>query len=141
MINDNFKIDLAKIIIKYNLNTDNVAEALFPNNKYKKSALDRILKGKATLDTNQINILANMIGILPQELFMINNWKGEIKNNIIVFKQDEYIVKINYNGAFLNLYKDNVLVYQEINASNKSLTDLITYLNNLIKKLQSNGTI
>ena len=140
MTTNNFTIDVNKIIEHYNLDKDKVAEALFPNNRYKKIALDRILTGKAVIDANQINALSDMIGVLPQELYMINNWRGEFEDKSIILKQNEYTAKLNHNGAFLSLYKNNDLVYQEINASNISLNDLIIYLDNLIKKLQNNGT-
>ena len=141
MTNNNFTIDVKKIIEHYSLDKDKVAEALFPNIRYKKVALDRILNGQAVIDANQINALSDMIGVLPQELYMINNWRGEFEDKSIVLKQNDYTAKLNHNGAFLSLYKNNDLVYQEINASNISLIDLITYLDNLIKKLQNNGTI
>ncbi len=141
MTTNNFTIDVNKIIEHYNLDKDKVAEALFPNNRYKKIALDRILTGKAVIDANQINALSDMIGVLPQELYMINNWRGEFEDKSIILKQNEYTAKLNHNGAFLSLYKNNDLVYQEINASNISLNDLIIYLDNLIKKLQNNGTL
>ena len=141
MTTNNFTIDVNKIIEHYNLDKDKVAEALFPNNRYKKIALDRILTGKAVIDANQINALSNMIGILPQELYMISDWKGTFENKCIVLKQNEYTAKINHNGAFLSLYKNDDLIYQEINALNISLDNLINHLDNLIKKLQNNGTI
>ena len=141
MTTNNFTINVNKIIEHYNLDKDKVAEALFPNNRYKKIALDRILTGKAVIDANQINALSDMIGVLPQELYMINNWRGEFEDKSIILKQNEYTAKLNHNGAFLSLYKNNDLVYQEINASNISLNDLIIYLDNLIKKLQNNGTL
>ena len=141
MTTNNFTIDVNKIIEHYNLDKDKVAEALFPNNRYKKIALDRILTGKAVIDANQINALSDMIGVLPQELYMINNWRGEFEDKSIILKQNEYTAKLNHNGTFLSLYKNNDLVYQEINASNISLNDLIIYLDNLIKKLQNNGTL
>ena len=141
MINNNFTIDVEKIIEHYNLDIDKVAEALFPNIRYKKLALNRILNGEATIDLNQIQALSNMIGVMPQDLYMINDWKGLFENKCIVLTQDNYKVKLNYNGAFLSLYKDEHLVYQEVNASNKSLEELINYIDKLILNLQKNGTI
>jgi len=55
------KIDLKKIIENAGLDIKETAQHLFPNNKYAKLALDRVIKGDAFLDTNQISKLSNSV--------------------------------------------------------------------------------
>ena len=47
--------DIKKVIEHYKLDTNEVAEALFPHVRYKTLALNRVLKGEAYLDADDYN--------------------------------------------------------------------------------------
>lgn len=128
------QFNINQVIEHYGLDVENVAAALFPNVRYKKQALDRVLRGEANIDTDQLQALANLAGVFPQDLFNIKEWKGQSEDNCLVFIKGEFKVKLNYNNVYLNLYKNDALVYQEIVAPNLELSKFIDYITELIKK-------
>ena len=126
--------DIKKVIEHYKLDTNEVAEALFPHVRYKTLALNRVLKGEAFLDTQQIETLANLAGILIQDLFTFDSWKGGSEEGCLTFTRDNYKVKLNYKGVFMTLTKGSQVIAQEITCpENISLNDFISHINSLIK--------
>ena len=101
--------DLAKVIEHFKLDREEVETVLFPHVRYRKQALDRVLKGEGQLTVEQLQALANLSG--------------------------EFKVKLNYNGVFLSIYKGTTLVHQEINSSNKTLQEFLSYITLLTNKL------
>lgn len=133
------KFDINKVIEHYNLNVDEVAEALFPNVRYKRSALGRVLSGEATIDTEQIQKLASLAGVIVSDLFMFDDWKGSSEDGCITFIKGEYKAKLNYNGAYLTLYKGAEIIAKEITAANSlSINSFINHINDLIKNYGTN---
>lgn len=133
------KFDINKIIEHYKLNVDEVAEVLFPNVRYKQSALKRVLTGEAALDTNQLQKLADLAGVVISDLFMFEDWKGSQEGGCITFVKGEFKVKLNYNGVYLTLYKGSKVIKQELTAANSlSINSFINHINNLIKDYGTN---
>lgn len=131
------KFNIGNVIAYYKLNTDELAKVLFPTVKYPKQAFDRILKGEANLDTTQLERLANHIGVLVSDLFCANTWKGESESGILTMLKGEYKVKLNYNGVFVSIYKDNTLIYQRIsNIPEMTINEFIKYLDDVIKNYE-----
>lgn len=124
--------DLKQIIERYNLNTEDVAKVLFPHVRYQKLALDRVLRNDTYLNTEQLQALAKLAGVLVSDLFTIDDWKGSFENKCLTFKRGTYTVKLNYNGVSLSIYKETKLVYQELVLENMSMTDFISYIDNII---------
>lgn len=133
------KFNINKVIEHYKLDVDEVAEMLFPNVRYKQSALTRIIKGEATLNTDQIQKLASLAGVFVSDLFTFDEWKGSSEDGCITFIKDEYKAKLNYNGAFLTLFKGTEIIAREIIAPNSlSILNFINHINNLIKDYGTN---
>lgn len=129
--------NINNVIEHYKLNTENLARALFPTVKYPKQAFDRILKGEANLDIIQVERLANYIGVLVTDLFSANTWKGFSEDKCLTLQKGQYKAKLNYNGVYLSIYKDNVLIEQKIsNVPNMTVQEFIDYLDNLIKNYE-----
>lgn len=126
----NQKFDINKIIEHYNLNVDEVAKALFPHVRYQKLALDRVLKGEATLDTNQLESLATLVGVFVHDLFFFTDgWKGSSEDGRLVFIKNEYKVKLNYKGTFISIFKKENLVHQELISNSMSISEFIEFIN------------
>lgn len=126
--------DIKKVIEHYKLDTNEVAEALFPHVRYKTLALNRVLKGEAYLDTKQIEVLAKLTGVLIQDLFTFGEWKGGHEDGCIIMTRGEYKVKLNYNGVYMTLTKGPHIVAQELTSSkNISIDDFISHIDSLIK--------
>lgn len=127
------KFNINRIIEHYNLDTEEVAKVLFPHVKYQKLALDRILKGEAFLDTDQLETLAKFAGVFVHDLFFIaDEWKGSSEDGHIVFLKGEYKVKLNYNGAALSIYKGTQLIHNELVLGTMSVAEFIDHINKVI---------
>lgn len=126
------KFDITKVIEYFGLDVNSVAEALFPNVRYKKLALDRVLKGEATINAEQLQALADLAGVLTGDLFSIDSWKGSTENGCLTFIKGDFKAKLNYNGVWLSLYKDDKLIKQEMFTPNMTLEDFINHITTLI---------
>lgn len=135
------QFDINKIIEFYKLNVEEVARVLFPTVKYQKAALDRILKGEASLDTDQVEALADYIGVFSFELFSSDNWKGSSENGVLTLLKGPYKVRLAYNNVFISIYKDDKLIYQKLaNTPDMTMREFIKYIDNIIK-LFENGKL
>lgn len=126
------KFNLNKVIKLYNLDTEEVATTLFPHVKYQKLALDRVLKGEAVLDTEQLEALAKLAGVLIHDLFVVEDWKGSTEDGCLTFLKGEYKVKLNYRGVYLSIYKGSELIHQELTLNNMNMTEFIEYITKII---------
>ena len=128
------QFNINDIIENYKLDINELSMILYPAVKHPNLALNRVIKGETNLDTTQIQALASYIGVSVQDLFN-NDWKSSIDNGHLVFTNGPYKARLNYQGAFLVLYKNEKLVKKEIlNTQSMLLTDFIDHINDLIKK-------
>lgn len=127
-------IELSKIVEEFKLDTDTLAKILFPDNKFPKSALDRILKDQTKLDSDQIAILADYLAINVQDLYSFRNWRGgTFKNNVLTLTRGKF--KANFNiETFKTTLLFNTEVIDEIVLSSKSIS-LYEYVEMLDKKI------
>ena len=131
------KFEINEIIKRYNLDIAEVADVLFPSVRYRKQALERILRGEASLNTEQLYALAKHVGVLVSDFFTVSSWKASTENGTLIFNKDEYKVKINYGGAWLSVYKNNELIKQEMFTPSLTLEEFINHINNLIKNYEN----
>lgn len=128
------KFNINKIIEHYKIDTDEIAKVLFPYIRYPKQAFDRVLRGETNLDTAQIESLAAYLGVMVYDLYKVGDWRGTVEDSCLTFIKGEYKVKLNYNGAFLTLCKNDQVVIQEITSTtNMTVLEFISHINNLIK--------
>ena len=126
----NFNIN--KVIERYKLDTEEVASALFPHVRYQKLALDRVLKGEACLNTDQLQVLAKLAGVFVHDLFTVDDWKTSSEDGCLTFIKDDYKVKLNYKGVYLSIYKEQELIHQELALNNMTITEFIEHINKVI---------
>lgn len=132
------QFNINRVIEHYKLNTEDLAKVLFPTVKYPKQAFDRILKGESNLDITQVEKLANYIGVLVTDLFSANTWKSFTEDKCLTLSKGQYKAKLNYNGVYLSIYKDNVLIEQKIsNVPGMTVQEFISYLDNLIEDYEN----
>lgn len=129
-----FKFDIGKVISQFEPDLEELGHLLFPHVRYPKQAFDRIIKGEANLDSTQIETLAEYLGVLPADLFTIDDWKGKFEQGSLFFIRGQYKVALNYGGSFITVYKDGKQMCQEVKSSVESMTvpEFIQYINNLI---------
>lgn len=132
------QFNINNVIEHYKLNTEDLAKVLFPAVKYPKQAFDRILKGEANLDITQVERLANYIGVLVTDLFSANTWEGFAEDGCLTLLKGQYKAKLNYNGVYLSIYKDNVLIEQKIsNVPDMTVQEFTNFLDNIIKNYEN----
>jgi len=132
-------LDLKKIITKSELDYRVVAENLFPNNKFAKVALDRVVEGKAFLDTNQLVKLAMLVGApTVDDLFKNNGWKVSASPKKIIFIQDDYRAELDTVNWTARIFKKDSLCYEEEIIVKKSLvlSEYTEELNKIILKIK-----
>lgn len=128
------QFNINNIIERYSLDIDILAKVLYPTVKYPKQAFDRVLKGETDLDISQVERLAAHIGILVSDLFLADTWKGLSEDGCLTMVKGNYKVKLNYNGVFLSIYKNGMLVSQKIsNVPDMTMREFINFLDNFIK--------
>ena len=132
------EFNITKVIEYYTLDVNDVAEALFPNVRYKKLALDRVLKGEASINTEQLQALAKLAGVLTSDLFNIDSWKGSAEDGCLTFLKGDFKAKLNYNGVWLSLYKNNELLKQEMFTPNMTLEEFIAHITELTTTFNNN---
>lgn len=132
------QFNISNVIEHYKLNTEDLAKVLFPMVKYPKQAFDRVLKGEANLDITQVERLASHIGVLVTDLFSANTWKGSSEDGCLVMLKGEYKVKLNYNGVYVSIYKNNNLISQNLsNVPSMTVQEFINYIDNFIKNYEN----
>ena len=134
------QFNISNVIEHYKLDTDDLAKVLFPAVKYPKQAFDRVLKGEASLDIEQVERLASHIGVLVTDLFSAKTWKGRTEDGCLTLLKGEYKAKLNYNGVYLSIYKNSVLIEQKIsNVPDMTMGEFISFLDNFIKNYENGG--
>ena len=132
------QFDINKVIAYYKLDHQDLAKVLFPFVKYQKQALERIIKGEAEVHVTQVEKLASYIGVLVTDLFSIDAWKSATEDNCLTMLKGDYKVKLNYNGVYVSIYKNNELIYQELaNMPGMTINEFIDFLNNFIKNYEN----
>ena len=132
------QFNISNVIEHYKLNTEDLAKVLFPTVKYPKQAFGRVLKGEANLDITQVERLASHIGVLVTDLFSANTWKCSSENGCLVMLKGEYKVKLNYNGVYVSIYKNNNLISQNLsNVPSMTVQEFINHIDNFIKNYEN----
>lgn len=135
------QFNINNTIRDYNLDVNELAKVLFPSTKYPKLALDRILKGEASLSVDQLEKLAAHIGIMPSELFMLDTWANASENGLLAFKKGRFTAKLNHGNTFLSVYEDNKVIATGFIDNGISIDDFTKYLDDIITNYQQkNGT-
>ena len=127
------KIKLAETIEALNLNKKEVAEILFPSNKFPVMALDRVLDGDAVLNADQISRLALFANVSLSSLFTGEGWGCKTRGGIHTFTNGEFVAKVNLEAGYVYMFHNKTLFHSE-NLISKSinLVELVEFLNKQI---------
>jgi len=107
-------IALDKIIEKKKLDKKDLAQRLFPGNKYASLSLNRVIKGDGFLDSNQISLLSELTNIPINELYENNDWSSESTNGVIVFTSKDYRAELNIKSNLTKVFKNGSLFHESI---------------------------
>ena len=129
--------NLTKVLEYYKPDINSLAAILFPAVKHPKLALDRVIRGEATLDIEQVQSLASYLGVFITDLLTIDCWKSvDSPHESLVLKKGEYTARLNYKGSFLVLHKGSELIKEEVINTAMPVSEFIDHLNNLIKNFK-----
>ncbi len=132
------QFNINSVIEHYKLNTEDLARVLFPTVKYPKQAFDRVIRGETDLSIKQVETLASHIGVLVTDLFSAGTWKSLIEDGCLTMLKGNYKVKLNYNGVFMSIYKNDSLIEQKIsNALDLTIREFVNYINSFIKNYEN----
>ena len=124
-------IDVNGIISEQKLDLEEVAQQLFPGNKYPKLALKRVLAGEAVLDANQISKLSLMTGLSIDQLYSENGWKSTSKSGVIIFQNGDYKAELSTKTWVTKIFHKGSLFHESV------ITPGATPVSEYIKKLDS----
>jgi hypothetical protein len=129
--------NLTRIIEANKLDRVALANELFPGNKFPEVALKRVLNGLSFLDTNQLNILASVLGLQVSDLFLNEMWSTRMQNDKIVFYKNDYRVELNTETLITNIFYKDKLVASEtlVMEKNIKLSDYLKSINETIINL------
>lgn len=129
-------IDLEKIIEESDLTKKEIAQQLFPDNKYPTLALNRIISGEAVLNADQISKLSMLSGISIDQLF--GGWKTTKHKQTYIFTNGDYRAELYTETWRLKLFHNQSLFHEEIIfPPSITVKDLLLLLNNQIKEYES----
>ena len=130
------KIDLYGVLKKADLGKKEIAEHLFPKNKFPVLALNRVVNGEAQLDSEQISKLAMLLGVEIQDLY-VANWVPSHKKNKLVFNSDDFRAELDTKTWTTNIFhKDTLLHGVVLSKESVSLKEYINKLNSEINKIK-----
>lgn len=129
-------IDLKKIIEDQGLDTKEVAQHLFPGNKYPRLALNRVIAGDAVLDANQISKLALLASVSISQLYG-TEWKSKSKKDLMIFSSENFRAELNTQTWVTKIFDNDSMFHESIiHSGSTPLSDYLNELNAIIIKYQ-----
>lgn len=126
-------IDLKKVIADNNLNKKEVAKHLFPGNSYPVLALNRVIKGDAKLDSDQISKLSLFANCTIEDLYGIK-FRPQTKDRKMFFESEDYKAELNIDTWTTKVFhKDSLFHESVIHKSSIALSDYLEQLTSIIK--------
>lgn len=126
------RVDLPAIVEKHKLDTGELAELLFPVNKHKTLALNRVLKGESQLDADQLSRLAAFLN-MPIDALYGSTWVVVPKSKKQRYENGEYIAEIDPASGITKIFHKKSLLFQEvIHAGATTIMDFFKQLDLII---------
>lgn len=131
-------IDLRELIEQRGLKTQEVAEFLFPGNKFPQVSIRRVFDGKALLNSEQVSRLAAWLGVSVDSLYK-RGWNSEFKGETCILTNGNYRAELSVKTGETKLFHLGSLFHEIIlHDSAIPLSQYIELLNTIIKNHQAN---
>lgn len=128
--------NLDTVIRLWHLNKNEVARVMFPHIRFPEYALNRVLKGLAPVDIQQLMRLADYIGAPVVDLFGLDDWHGITEENCLTLTKGEY--KVKFNNTFFIVYKGPEVICKNVGDFQvMTFDEFINYINNQIKQYEN----
>lgn len=130
-------INLRELIEQRGLKTREVAEFLYPDNKFPRVALQRVLDGKALLDSEQVSRLAAWLGISTDSLYK-GGWSSEFEGETCILTNGNYRAELSIRTGETKVFHLGALFHEIIlHDPAISLSQYVELLNAIIKNHQA----
>lgn len=130
-------INLRELIEQRGLKTREVAEFLYPDNKFPRVALQRVLDGKALLNSEQVSRLAAWLGISTDSLYK-GGWSSEFKGETCILTNGNYRAELSIRTGETKVFHLGALFHEIIlHDPAISLSQYVELLNAIIKNHQA----
>lgn len=131
------KINLSKILEGANLKKSDVASKLFPHVQYPSMAINRVIKGEALLDEEQISMLASLAGCTIDQLYRGGGeWRSkEVSKSSITLIKNEWEAVLDRESWTSRIFKNGTLFHETIMHSHAiTLKEYISTIEEIINK-------
>ena len=133
---------LSNVLKNYKLNQADVASVMFPTNKNADLALRRILKGEGHVSVDQLEALAQYVGVSVSAIYEAgcDMWHDvtEKQDNFCI-KRGLYVAKYTYATHVLTVMADDKELFNDVIAEGDLLVqDLVNIINSIIDGTYSN---
>lgn len=133
---------LSNVLKNYKLNQADVASVMFPTSKYADLALRRILKGEGHVSVDQLEALAQYVGVSVSAIYEAgcDLWHDATeKQDSFCIKRGIYVAKYIYATRVLTVTADDKELFNDVVADGDLLVqDLVNIINNIIDGTYSN---
>ena len=133
---------LNNVLKNYKLNQADVAGVMFPTSKYADLALRRILKGDGHVSVDQLEALAQYVGVSVSAIYEAgcDMWHDATnKPDSFRIKRGVYVAEYIYATHVLTVIADDKELFNGVIASSDLLVqDLVNTINNIINGTYSN---
>lgn len=130
-------INLRELIEQRGLKTREVAEFLYPDNKFPRVALQRVLDGKALLNSEQVSRLAAWLGISTDSLYK-GGWSSEFEGETCILTNGNYRAELSIRTGETKVFHLGAMFHEIIlHDPAISLSQYVELLNAIIKNHQA----
>lgn len=133
---------LSNVLKNYKLNQADVASVMFPTNKNADLALRRILKGEGHVSVDQLEALAQYVGVSVSAIYEAgcDLWHDATeKPDNFCIKRGIYVAKYVYVTHVLTVTADDKELFNDVVADGDLLVqDLVNIINSIIDGTYSN---
>lgn len=133
---------LNNVLKNYKLNQADVASVMFPTNKNADLALRRILKGEGHVSVDQLEALAQYVGVSVSAIYEAgcDLWHDATeKLDNFCIKRGIYVAKYIYATRVLTVTADDKELFNDVVADGDLLVqDLVNIINSIIDGTYSN---
>mgnify|MGYP002710985031 CR=1 FL=1 len=128
-------IFLKQLIKDKGVSQKELAEALFPCNKFPENALRRVFRGKTTLTADQAKTIADFLGVAVDALYACNGWRGKATGNRHTFTKDEYVAELDLSSGMTRItYKGTELCETLFHCPAVTLSEFLNTVDNIINE-------
>lgn len=137
-MNNTMTINLRELVEQRGLRLQEVAEILFPDNRFPRAALNRVLNGKTLLNSEQVSRLAAWLSVSVDDLYR-GAWSSEFRGETCILTNGNYRAELSVKTGETKVFHLGSLFHETVlHDPAIPLSKYIELLNTIIKNHQAN---